>query len=135
MYPTTKISLRRTIVYAFWLPIAVAILSLIRFGRIAGSNEGQLYFMLLDLASLLVAGWLSAIALTVVLQLLYVRSRPVAWVTGIVGVPSIVTAFLIGGLFGYVGSFLYAWVVSLPAWLVFAILILFRRIRKKPDVF
>ena len=57
------------------------------------------------------------------------RSRPLAVVCGTVLCPLSVAAVTVGGLFGPIGIWAYAGIVSLPAWLALGLLAGIERLR------
>lgn len=112
--------MRRTLILSLWLPIGVVLLAVIRFGFGPVSPEG-LVPMLFSLPAMVIGlafAWPGGIPLTLALQRLHAHSRPATIACGAVLCPLTVGAATIGGLFGPLGIWIYAGVVSLPAWLV-----------------
>ena len=112
--------MRRTLKLSLWLPIGVVVLAVIRFGFDRSFSPG-LVPLLLSLPAMvfgLVFAWPGGIPLTLALQRLYPLSRPAMYVCAAVLCPLSVGAATIGGLFGPPGIWIYAGIVSLPAWLV-----------------
>ncbi|MCY4599066.1 MAG: hypothetical protein OXF27_04010 [Acidobacteria bacterium] len=112
--------MRRTLFLSLWLPIGVVILSVLRFGRDPGLSAG-LVPMLFSLPAMvfgLAFAWPGGIPLTRALERLYPLSRPVTYACAAVLAPITVGAATIGGLLGPIGIWIYAGIVSLPAWLV-----------------
>ena len=103
--------MRRTLLLSLWLPVGVAALGLLRFGALPGLFSAP---ALLGL----VAAWPGGVPLTAALQRLHARSRPAAVACAALLGPLTVLAATVGGLFGPPGIWIYAGVVSLPAWLV-----------------
>ena len=103
--------MRRTLVLSLWLPLGVAALGLLRFGLQPGLVSAP---ALLGL----VAAWPGGIPLTAALQRLRARSRRAAAACAALLGPLTVLAATVGGLFGPPGIWIYAGIVSLPAWLV-----------------
>ena len=96
----------RTLKLSLWLPIGVVVLSVIRFGFDPSFSTGfvPMLFSLPAMVFGLVFAWPGGIPLTRALERLHPVSRP--------------GAATIGGLFGPPGIWIYAGIVSLPAWLV-----------------
>ena len=108
----------RTVLFALWLPVAVLVVSLLRFGV-----EGMVTMDAMSFVQLLVFGWPSGIPLTLAVLLLHRRVQLVAYVCAVVLAPFSVLAFILGGLFGpFVLA--YVLVVSLPAWIALGIVVL-----------
>lgn len=112
--------MRRTLVLSLWLPIGVVLLAVIRFGLGPVSPEG-LVPTLLSLPATIIGlafVWPGGIPLTLALQRLHAHSQPATIACAAVLCPLTVGAATIGGLFGPIGIWIYAGIVSLPAWLV-----------------
>ena len=108
----------RTVLFALWLPVAVLVVSLLRFGV-----EGMVTMDAMSFVQLVVFGWPSGIPLTLAVLLLHRRVQLVAYVCAVVLAPFSVLAFILGGLFGpFVLA--YVLVVSLPAWIALGIVVL-----------
>ena len=112
--------MRRTLKLSLWLPIGVVVLSVIRFGFDASVSTGfvPMLFSLPAMAFGLVFAWPGGIPLTRALERLHPVSRPATYACAAVLCPLSVGAATIGGLFGPPGIWIYAGIVSLPAWLV-----------------
>ena len=108
----------RTVLFALWLPVAVLVVSLLRFGFEGVATMGPTAFV-----QLVVLGWPSGIPLTLAVLLLHRRVQLPAYVCAIVLAPLSVLAFILGGLFGPF-VLVYAVVVSLPAWVALGIVAL-----------
>ena len=102
----SSIRMIRTLKLSLWLPIGVVVLSVIRFGFDPSFSTGfvPMLFSLPAMVFGLVFAWPGGIPLTRALERLHPVSRP--------------GAATIGGLFGPPGIWIYAGIVSLPAWLV-----------------
>ena len=112
--------MRRTLILSLWLPAGVVLLAVIRFGFGPVSPEG-LVPMLFSLPAMIIGlafAWPGGIPLTLALQRLHAHSRPATIACAAVLCPLTVGAATIGGLFGPIGIWIYAGIVSLPAWLV-----------------
>ena len=108
----------RAILFALWLPVAVLVVSLLRFGF-----EGMVTMDATSFVQLVVLGWPSGIPLTLAVLLLHRRVQLPAYVCAVVLAPLSVLAFILGGLFGPF-VLVYAVVVSLPAWVALGIVAL-----------
>ena len=128
---TSKVRrLVRLLAICLWLPLAILVLSVIRFGGLptAASLGGPLAVGAM-VGSMVLFTWIAAIPLTVGLALLYRRARIVAYVCGAVLAPITVFGALLGGLFGPIGIVAYALVFSAPAWIALGIAALIQRDR------
>ena len=105
----------RTVLMSLWLPLLVLVVSFARFGLGFWTAEGP---GLDQIAMLFVFAWPAAISLTLAVLLLYPTSHTASWLCGALLGPLTVLAVIVGGLFGPPGVFIYAAVVSLPAWVV-----------------
>ena len=112
--------MRRTLKLSLWLPIGVVVLSVIRFGFDPSVSTGfvPMLFSLPAMVFGLVVAWPGGIPLTRALERLHPVSRPATYACAAVLCPLSVGAATIGGLFGPLGIWIYAGIVSLPAWLV-----------------
>ena len=108
----------RAILFALWLPVAVLVVSLVRFGF-----EGMMTMEALSFVLLVVLGWPSGIPLTLAVLLLHRRVQLAAYVCAVVLAPVTVPAFIMGGLLGPF-VLVYVVVVSLPAWVALGIVAL-----------
>jgi hypothetical protein len=108
----------KTVVYSLWLPIAVVLVSYLRFG-IAGGNGTFEFFLAEPMAMLMLfaIAWPCAIPLTVAIRLLHQRSPAMAYLGAAVLGPLSVIAVVVGGLLGIAGVAVYSVAVSLPAWI------------------
>ena len=109
----------RAILFALWLPVAVLLVSLLRFGV-----EGMVTMEATAFVQLVFPGWPSGIPLTLAVLLLHRRVRSLAYAGAVVLAPFSVLAFILGGLLGHIGVLVYAVVVSLPAWVALGIVAL-----------
>lgn len=109
---------------SLWLPLGVLLLSVIRFGLDPGFAPGILQTLISVPAMIigLAFTWPGGFPLTRALERLYPLSRPAAYACAAVLCPLSVGAATVGGLFGPPGIWIYAGIVSLPAWLVLALL-------------
>lgn len=105
----------RTLMLSLWLPVGVVVLGAIRFGP-------GLLSMPADQILPLALAWPGGIPLTLCLQKLFPLSRPAAYVCAAVLCPLSVAAATVGGLLGPLGIWIYAAIVSLPAWLALWVL-------------
>ena len=113
---------------SLWLPIGVLVASLFRFD-LQPSSLFSLPAMILGL----VMAWPGGIPLTLALRRLHHHSRPLTYGCAAVLCPLSVGAATVGGLFGPIGIWIYAGVVSLPAWLVLWLVTLLPRWWKPAD--
>ena len=120
--------MRRTLMLSLWLPIGVLVASLFRFD-LQPSSLFSLPAMILGL----VMAWPGGIPLTLALRRLHHHSRPLTYGCAAVLCPLSVGAATVGGLFGPIGIWIYAGVVSLPAWLVLWLVTLLPRWWKPAD--
>lgn len=112
--------MRRTLYLSVWLPAGVFFLAVIRFGFGAASPEGLLP-MLFSLPAMfmgLAFTWPGGIPLTRALQRMHPLAPRSAYACAAVLCPLTVGAATVGGLLGPIGIWIYAAIVSLPAWLV-----------------
>ena len=116
--------MKRTLKLSLWLPLGVLVLSVIRFGLDPGFAPGIVQTLVSVPAMIigLAFTWPGGIPLTRALERLYPLSRPATYVCAAVLCPLTVGAATVGGLFGPPGIWIYAGIVSLPAWLVLALL-------------
>ena len=113
----------RTLVLSLWLPLAVAAQALVRFGFSAmpvPSMPGPM--MAQAIVPLVVLAWPAGIPLTMASRRLYRRDRVAACGCAAVLGPLTVAAATVGGLLGPVAVWIYAAVLSLPAWFVLWVL-------------
>ncbi len=120
----------RLLATCLWLPLAILVLSVIRFGGLPtdGGLGGPLAVAAM-VGSMVLFTWIAAIPLTVALALLLRRARIVAYACGAVLGPITVFGALIGGLFGPIGILAYPLVFSAPAWVALGITVLVQRNR------
>ena len=105
-----------------WLPLAVLVVSLARFG-IGGVGMGP---SATDMLLLFAFTWPAAFPLTLAVRLLHNRSRIVAYVCGALLGAGAVYGVIVGGLLGPVGVIGYALAASVPAWIVLGVLAIAR---------
>ena len=110
--------MRRTLFLSLWLPIGVVLLAVIRFGAVSPEGLVPMLFSLPAMVIGLAFAWPGGIPLTLALQRLHAHSRPATIACAAVLCPLTVGAATVGGLFGPLGIWIYAGIVSLPAWLV-----------------
>lgn len=108
----------RTLLLSLWLPLGVAAQALVRFGFERGQAEMPLAWMPTAIFTLLVFAWPAGIPLTAAVRRLHPRSRPAAYGCAAVLGPLTVYAATVGGLLGPIAVWIYAAVLSLPAWLL-----------------
>ena len=113
----------RTLLLSLWLPLAVVAQAVVRFGfgaipapPVPGS------MMAAAIVPLFVFAWPAGIPLTMAVRRLYPRSQAAACVCAAVLGPVTIYAATVGGLLGPVAVWIYAAVLSLPAWLVLWVL-------------
>lgn len=128
MHSSTVRRITRLLAICLWLPLAILVLSVIRFGALPtdGGLGGPLAVAAM-VGSMVLFTWIAAMPLTAALALLHRRSRIVAYVSGAVLAPLTVFGALIGGLFGPIGIVAYALVFSAPAWIALGITALIQR--------
>lgn len=120
----------RLLILPLWLPLAILVVSLIRFAiPSSGEEAAGIPNAVATIAFMVVFGWIAAIPLTLAVTYLHRRVRALAYVCAIVLAPLTVYGAVIGGLFGPVGIVLYPLVLSLPAWLVLGVIVLIQRRR------
>ena len=125
----------RTLLLSAWLPIGMVVLGLLRLAFDPGMARGPAAVMALPAMVVgLAFTWPAGIPLTLALERLHPRSRPLALACAAVLCPLSVAAVTIGGLFGPIGIWAYAGIVSLPAWLVLGLLAGFARLRARAQV-
>ena len=118
----------RLLAICLWLPLAILVLSVIRFGGLpTDAGLGGPLAVAAMVGSMVLFTWIAAMPLTAALALLHRRSRIVAYVCGAVLAPITVFGALIGGLFGPIGIVAYALVFSAPAWIALGITALIQR--------
>ena len=122
----------RTLLLSAWLPIGIVVLAALRLAFDPGSPAGPAGVMVLPAMVMgLASTWPAGIPLTLALERLHPRSRPLALACAGVLCPLSVAAVTIGGLFGPIGIWAYAGIVSLPAWLALGLFIGFARLRAR----
>ena len=120
----------RTLLLSAWLPIGMVVLTAFRLAFDPGFAPGQAVVMALPAMVVgLALTWPAGIPLTLALGRLHPRSRPLALACAAVLCPLSVAAVTVGGLFGPIGIWAYAGVVSLPAWLALGLLAGIERLR------
>lgn len=118
----------RLLILPLWLPLAILMVSVVRFGGLpSDAGGGGALFVGAMVGSMVLFTWIAAIPLTVALALLYRRARILAYVCGAVLAPITVFGALVGGLFGPIGIVAYALVFSAPAWIALGITALIQR--------
>ena len=108
----------RTVLIALWLPLGVAAQALVRFGFQSDLPPTPASTMAMAIVTLLVFAWPAGIPLTVAVRRLHSRSRPAACGCAALLGPLTVYAATIGGLLGPLAVWIYAAILSLPAWLL-----------------
>ncbi len=122
----------RTLLLSAWLPAGMVVLALLRLVLDPGFAAGPAAIMALPAMVMgLALTWPAGIPLTLALERLYPRSRPLAFACAAVLCPLSVAAVTIGGLFGPIGIWAYAGIVSLPAWLALGLLVGVARLRAR----
>lgn len=120
----------RLLAICLWLPLAILVLSVIRFGGLpADAGLGGPLAVAAMVGSMVLFTWIAAMPLTAALALLHRRARIVAYVCGAVLAPITVFGALIGGLFGPIGIVAYALAFAVPAWIALGVTVLIQRNR------
>ena len=128
MQSSTVRRVLRLLILPLWLPLAILVVSVIRFGGLpVDGGAGGALFVGAMVGSMVLFTWIAAMPLTVALTMLYRRARILAYVCGAVLGPITVFGALIGGLFGPIGIVAYALVFSAPAWIALGITALVQR--------
>ena len=116
--------MRRTLLLSSWLPLGMVALAVLRLAFDPGFAAVPAAIMALPAMAMgLALTWPAGIPLTLALERLHPRSRPLAVACAAVLCPLSVAAVTIGGLFGPIGIWAYAGIVSLPAWLALGLLV------------
>ena len=113
----------RTLLLSLWLPLAVAAQAFLRFG-FSGLPAPAMPAPMIAAAivPLFLFTWPAGIPLTLAVRRLYPRSRTAAYGCAAVLGPLTTAAATVGGLLGPIAVWIYAAVLSLPAWLVLWVL-------------
>ena len=111
----------RLLVLSLWLPLAILVVSVIRFGLSTAADVGGMLTAGVMIGSMVLFTWIAALPLTLAVTFLYRRVRVLAYVFGAILAPITVFGALIGGLFGPIGIVAYALVFSAPAWMALGI--------------
>jgi hypothetical protein len=111
----------RLLVLSLWLPLAILVVSVIRFGLSTAADVGGMLTAGVMIGSMVLFTWIAALPLTLAVTFLYRRVRVLAYVFGAILAPITVFGALIGGLFGPIGIVAYALVFSAPAWIALGI--------------
>ena len=100
-----------------WLPLGILVITLVRGLGFLGEPTALLY----ALPSLLVTAPFG-LPLALACRLIHGLQRPrMAWITFAVLAPITAAASIVAGLLGPIGIAIYAAVLSLPAWLLYAV--------------
>ena len=110
--------MKRTLLLALWLPLAVAAQAMVRFGFGAGLEPTPWPITAAAVGTLFVFTWPAGIPLTLAVRRLHARSPRAACACAAVLGPLTTAAATVGGLLGPIAVWIYAAVLSLPAWLV-----------------
>ena len=109
----------RTLLLSLWLPLAVVAQAVVRFGFSAIPAPAMpAPMMAAAIVPLFVFAWPAGIPLTMAVRRLHQRDRVAAYGCASVLGPLTTAAATVGGLLGPVAVWLYAAVLSLPAWFV-----------------
>jgi hypothetical protein len=112
----------RLILIPFWLPLAIVVVSVLRFGGLPSDAEfGGMPNAVLMIGSMVAFTWVAALPLTLAVTFLHRRVRVLAYLFGALLAPITVFAAVLGGLFGPIGIVAYPLVLSAPAWIALAI--------------
>lgn len=109
----------RTLLLSLWLPLAVVAQAVVRFGFgaiPAPPMPGPM--MAAAIVPLFVFTWPAGIPLTMAVRRLYQRDHVAAYGCAAVLGPLTTATATVGGLLGPVAVWIYATVLSLPAWFV-----------------
>lgn len=113
----------RTLLLSLWLPLAVVAQAVVRFGFSAIPAPAMpAPMMAAAMVPLFVFAWPAGIPLTMAVRRLHQRDRVAAYGCAAVLGPLTTAAATVGGLLGPVAVWLYAAVLSLPAWFVLWVL-------------
>ena len=108
----------KAISLSLWLPLAVMLVSYLRFGLSGESGSSSLLVMdPMAVLMLFAIAWPCGIPLTLAIRLLHRRTRATSYLCAAVLGPITVVAVIMGGLLGPVGIAVYSLAVSVPAWL------------------
>ena len=110
--------MKRTLLVALWLPLAVAAQAVVRFGVDAELPPTPAPMMAIAVVSLFVFTWPAGIPLTAALRRLHSHSRFATYACAALLGPLTAAAATVGGVLGPIAVWIYASVLSLPAWLV-----------------
>jgi len=122
--------LLQLLVLPLWLPLAILVVSAIRFATLSPGEEiSGLPNAVAMIALMVLFAWIAAFPLTLAVTFLHRRVRALAYVCGVVLAPLTVYGAVIGGLFGPVGVVAYPLVLSLPSWIALGITVLVQRRR------
>ena len=118
------------LVLPLWLPLAMLVVTAIRFATLAPGGEASgMPYAAVMIALMVPFAWIGAFPLTLAVALLHRRVRVVAYVCGAVLVPLTVYGAVNGGNFLPVGIALYPLPLSLPAWIALGITTFIQRNR------
>lgn len=112
----------RTLLLSLWLPLAVVAQAVVRFGFSGMPGPSMPGSIVAAIVPLFVFTWPAGIPLTMAVRRLYPRSQAAACGCAAVLGPITAAAATVGGLLGPIAVWIYAAVLSLPAWLVLALL-------------
>ena len=130
MHRTMNQRVLQLIVLPLWLPLAILVVSAIRFATLSpGEGVSALPSAVAMIALMVLFAWIAAFPLTLAVTFLHRRVRALAYGCAIVLAPLTVYGAVIGGLFGPVGIVAYPLVLSLPAWIALGITVLVQRRR------
>lgn len=130
MQSSTVRRVLRILVLPLWLPLAILVVSVLRFGGLPSDADiGGMPNAGVMIGSMVLFTWIAALPLTLAVTFLYRRVRVLAYALGAVLAPLTVFGVLIGGLFGPIGIVAYALVFSAPAWIALGITALIQRNR------
>jgi len=122
--------LPQLLVFPLWLPLAILVVSAIRFATLSpGEEVWGLASAAAMIALMVLFAWIAAFPLTLAVTFLHRRVRVLAYVCAAVLAPLTVYGAVIGGLFGPIGIVAYPLVLSLPAWIALGITVLVQRRR------
>lgn len=128
MQSSTVRRVLRILVIPLWLPLAILVVSAIRFGGLpVDASVNGAAFVVATVGSMIVFTWVAAWPLTLAVTFLHRRVRVLAYLFGAVLAPITVFGAVVGGLFGPIGIVAYPLAISAPAWIALGVTTLIQR--------